>query len=162
MLSAAALLDYTHRRLARFHPTVLLALLLRNQMQCVLKYHLGGVADSDRNGEQILAGTVAPHCQRFVDIGANVGAWSDYFLAHAGGDACGLLFEPSATALAALRARSSLAGRCEIVPAAVSDAVGEVEFFEEPGAGETSSLDASTSLATATARRVQCTTVERA
>jgi FkbM family methyltransferase len=162
MLSAPALLDYTHRRLARFHPAVLLALLLRNQMQCVLKYHLGGVAAADRNGEQLLARAVAPHCRTFVDVGANVGSWSEYLLAHAGTEVRGLLFEPSAAALTALRSRSSLAGPCEIVPAAVSDSVGEVEFFEEPSAGETSSLDARTSLATASVRRVPCTTVERA
>tara|TARA_B100000965_G_scaffold406716_1_gene447502 strand:+ start:1041 stop:1808 length:768 start_codon:yes stop_codon:yes gene_type:complete len=115
------------------------AIALRNQAQCVIAYHLAEDANPHKNGEYALARLVAPHCKHFIDVGANVGDWTAFFLEH-GESPSGLLFEPGGRAFEKLEERFGELIDIELVDAALGAQVGEAIFFEEPHCGETSSL----------------------
>lgn len=117
-----------------------LAVLVRNQARAVIRYHLGEDANYLLNGESWLAETIAPHCHTFVDIGANCGDWTAAVLRGAPSDCRGLLIDPARPAHQILLDRFKEHANLEILRAAASDRAGEAEFYEEPGAGETSSL----------------------
>lgn len=71
-----------------------LALSVRNQAECILAYYLGESADQRVNGEELVARHFAPHCETFVDVGANAGAWTSMWLRFAPAACRGILFEP--------------------------------------------------------------------
>ncbi len=114
------------------------------------------------NGEDWWIRTIAPHCQTFVDVGANVGHWSAAFCQFLPPQGRSLLFEPSAEAQTILQERFAADSRLEIVAAALSDTVGTARFYEEPNAGETSSLVAQHSQTQAQSRWIPVTTLDRA
>jgi FkbM family methyltransferase len=91
------------------------------------------------NGEGRLLDHLGPTIRRFIDVGANVGDWTAAVLATAP-RASGILVEPSSNAFATLQQRYSGDGRTTLVCAAAGPSNGEGEFFEEPNAGNTSSL----------------------
>lgn len=134
--------------------------MLRNQCNCVISYHLSEGANPRRNGERWLAREVAATATTFIDVGANVGDWAGEFVSAMPGPGRGLLFEPSQHALARLKPRFHLSPHLEIVEAAVSDKPGEMPYFEEPDAGETSSLLSAHSNARAQQRQVPVTTLD--
>jgi FkbM family methyltransferase len=136
---------------------VTIAALLRNQCNLVIGYHLAASASPSANGEEWLIARVGPRVKRFIDVGANVGAWSA-LMSSANPGAEGVAVEPGAEALAALRAR--LAGRVEIVDAAVGDRTGVMSLFEQPDASEHSSLVWQPEGQAGTERRVDVTTVD--
>lgn len=70
------------------------ALAVRNQAECILAYYLGESADQGANGEELVVRHFAPHCQTFVDVGANAGAWTAMWLRFAPAEYRGVLFEP--------------------------------------------------------------------
>lgn len=70
------------------------ALAVRNQAECILAYYLGESADQGANGEELVVRHFAPHCQTFVDVGANAGAWTTMWLRFAPAECQGILFEP--------------------------------------------------------------------
>ena len=98
----------------------------------------GGVAH-DRNGEAWFINTIAPDVSVFVDVGANVGNWTALMLGAAPA-ARGVLFEPGSEALVRLTSRYASDDRITIVSAAAADRPGTADFFEEDGAGESSSF----------------------
>lgn len=155
-----ALLNSIHRKLARSPLATRLAVLVRNQALCVIRYHLGEDANYLVNGESWLIDTVAPHCASFIDIGANQGYWSEAFLAKMRPGARGLLIDAAGPAVEMLRQRFADRPAIEVVHAAVSDTVGELEFFEEPSAGESSSLVAGFSAGGARRVVVPATTID--
>ena len=114
-----------------------IAVKLRNQANCVIAYHLGETANSRENGEFKLIEHLAPHIHTFVDVGANVGDWSEHMLKHS--RASGFLFEPSTQCAGRLKERFR-DGRVVIREVAVSDQVGRAQFSEEENCGEGSSL----------------------
>src|SRR3954447_10342701 len=97
-LSLPGALNAIQRRLSRSPLAVRMSVLLRNQCQAVIGYHLGATHFANENGEAWFASKVAPHCRFFVDVGANVGDWTALFLAHAPPTVRGLLAEPGKTA----------------------------------------------------------------
>jgi FkbM family methyltransferase len=129
-----------HRLLARSNVASAVAVKIRNQANCVIAFHLGETANSDKNGEFALVRHLAPHTKVFIDVGANVGSWSHYVLAHS--SAKGFLYEPSLQCFAALKDRFRNSN-IEIRNVAVSDSPGFSLFAEEENFGETSSLAAS-------------------
>jgi len=155
-------LGAAHRFLSRQPAVVSLALKLRNQCNRIIQCSLEDTAHSAINGEGWWIRTIAPHCQTFVDVGANVGHWSATFCQFLSAQGRGLLFEPSAGAQTILQERFAADSRLEIVAAALSDTVGTARFYEEPNAGETSSLVAQHSQAQAQSRWVPVTTLDRA
>ncbi len=111
-----------------------LALKTRNHCNLVIADALTAKRDSDprTNGEALLCLETAPGSARFVDVGANVGAWTSLFLEHAPADCRGLLFEPGVACARELRRRFSAHDRVEVVEAALSDesAPESLPFYE--------------------------------
>jgi FkbM family methyltransferase len=133
------------------------AALLRNQCEMVIGYHLARSANPSENGEQWLVERVAARIGTFLDIGANVGNWSELMLMHSP-NARGIAVEPGAAALEQLHDRFD--GRLEIVEAAAGDVGGWADFRELPNASELSSLvDSPTALSMPT-RTVPMITVD--
>lgn len=136
--SLKALENSVHRYFAKSPLAARLAAKVRNQANCVIAYHLGESPDLRQNGELDLIRHLAPHIASFVDIGANVGEWSDAMLAHAPG-AKGFLFEPSRQCAQRLRERFR-ASAISLHQVAVANRVGKTSFVEEADFGEGSSI----------------------
>ncbi len=133
-------LNVIHRHLGRSPLAVRLSVMIRNQCDAVIAYHLGATHSADENGELWLANRVAPHCQFFIDAGANTGRWTDLILGRASPSVRGLLIEPGRGALKQLRSRHGADPRLEIADLALGSAPGEAKFYEEGEGGESSSL----------------------
>ena len=157
---AGGLLDRLQRALARSPRATKAAVYLRNQSDRVIRYHLAGGHRQVETGEAWLIRALAPRLKRFVDVGANLGDWTSLVREQAP-EAEGLLFEPGETALHGLRQRFGGDQGLEIVEAALAAEEGEAEFFEEPDAGEASSLVPGHAAPGAVARRVRLTTLDR-
>jgi FkbM family methyltransferase len=115
-----------------------MAVKIRNQCNCVIGYRLGESNHPAANGEANVLKLLAPLCATFVDIGANVGNWSDAFISE-NGAAQGWLYEPSAQCATRLNAR--FANRnVSVRNVAHSNFIGQVAFAEEPEFGEGSSI----------------------
>lgn len=138
---ARALADRAQRIAARSSLMVRLAVLLRNQCRCVIKYRLAESPDVNETGEVWLRHAVAARCSTFVDAGANVGEWLAQIALEKGDQPFrAIAYEPSASAFEQLSARFASDARVTLRPCAVGDVDGELEFFEEQAAGKGSSL----------------------
>jgi hypothetical protein len=109
------------------------------------------IDDLRHNGEAWLADYLAPRFSQFVDVGANVGDWSGLIL-EANPGAHLLLFEPGQEACLPLAARFAGNPSVELVKAAARAVTGALRYYEEPGAGMTSSLVTGVSRPDAVAR----------
>jgi FkbM family methyltransferase len=137
MVNLGAVLNRTQRRLGRSPRATRAAVLLRNQCNRVIRYHLTPSDDPAENGELWLLDRIAPGVEVFFDVGANVGEWTAALLERAPA-ARGVLVEPGPEAGERLRTR--FGDRVEIVAAAAGDQEGVATFWEETGAGERSSV----------------------
>jgi len=108
----------------------------------LIGYHLGEDHRQEYNGESALLKLVGASCHSFIDVGANVGDWTGLFLET--GSKCGLLIEPSASAISRLQARFAKHTQLGLIHAAASDISGEMTFYDQGKAGEMSSLVATT------------------
>jgi FkbM family methyltransferase len=126
-----------HRVLGQNRSLAWLAAKVRNQANSIIASHLGESPKAWKNGEYALIDLVAPHCRTFVDVGAHIGDWSDYFLAHS--DAIGTLYEPSKSTFEVLTKKWN-GGRVRLRNCAIGDRAGTAFFIEEAGNGQTSSL----------------------
>jgi FkbM family methyltransferase len=141
-LQLSRLAAFAQRTVGRSRTAVRLATKIKNQCEMILAAHMSGGLAMSANGEEWLAGLIAPHCRNFVDVGANIGAWSVGFARRMAVQPQGLLFEPSpetATQLRMVLAKEGL-GKLEVIERAVSDHSGQAMFHAEPGFSETSSL----------------------
>jgi FkbM family methyltransferase len=129
--------DLAARSLAKSALLSKFAVKVRNQASRVIAYHLGESPHPERNGEFELLRCLAPHVRTFIDVGANVGSWSQFMMDHSSAE--GYLFDASAQCANALRLRFQ-GQRFAIKESAVSDFNGFSRFAEEAGFGETSSL----------------------
>jgi FkbM family methyltransferase len=112
------------------------------------------------NGERWLVHFAGQSASTFIDVGANLGEWSAAFLAAAARPVQGLLIEPGKTAAELLRQRFRSHADIEIVESAASDHMGDAVFYEESGAGQTSSLISEFSQPGAAASKVRLTTLD--
>ena len=134
-------LDSVHRLLSRSGLVTRAAILLRNQCRAIIKYRLMTTHQVEESGEEWFIERVAPLCRTFVDVGANRGSWTAAVLRHGPRIERGFAFEPGARAAAMLRERFADHPQIEIVERALSDhPAAAARFFEEPDAGNTSSL----------------------
>jgi FkbM family methyltransferase len=133
---------------------------LRNQCELIIgRAHGWGVGPDPRlNGEVRWLQSVIDRLEYVIDIGANKGDWSGLILQQKQLKHL-LLFEPSLSALELLRSRFAVHPEIEIIAAAAGNAPGSLTFFEESGAGETSSLVAGFSQG-GSAREVEVTTID--
>jgi FkbM family methyltransferase len=155
------IVDRLHRVLARWPFAVNAALKLRNQLAAIVRYSRASSIQAAQNGEEWLVRTVAPSCQTFVDVGANVGDWTAMFL-HASPSGKGLLFEPSPGALQRLHERFDAAPSVEIIAAAAGAEPGEIELYDFGGADEHTTVVPIRGSGTATPRRVAMLTLDGA
>ena len=153
-------LNAIHKRMARNILAVRLAILIRNQCKRTISCFLNDGIDPKMNGEEWLAKVAAPTSLVFIDVGANVGEWTEMYLSYMKRASKGLLFEPSSTGFKELKTRFEKLEEIEIVQAAVSDASGEMPFFEETEAGQTSSLVPGFSREGAAKKNVRTTTLD--
>lgn len=142
------------RRLTR------IAARLSTHLEGVVYLRLGHDIDHRTNGELMLVRLLAPTAASFVDVGANVGHWTELFLQSAPSSVRGVLIEPGGAASTALAERFAGDERVEIVIAAAGEDQGEISFYEEPGAGEMSSVITGVSRPDAELRRVPVTTLD--
>jgi FkbM family methyltransferase len=103
----------------------------------VVAYHLGGTNHSIANGEYRLLDLLAPHCSAFVDVGANVGHWTEHFLRIS--SVKGILFEPSERCVSLLKEKFKDMP-ITVRNAAVGDKAGSIWFVEEENFGEASAV----------------------
>jgi FkbM family methyltransferase len=136
------------------------ALWLRNVATQVLAHRLAPSIHPDHNGETLLLRELASHLRVVIDVGANRGNWTAILIDIVPEIEKVLCYEPGVEALSALHGRYGADKRVEVVDAAVSDRAGEEEFFEEPDAGETSSLIAAHSQIHSGARTVRVVTID--
>lgn len=132
---------------------------IRNQCRAILgRAHGSTVTDMTVNGEATIIEHINKSIRLVVDVGANRGEWTQMALRSTTVQTC-LIFEPSDSALSALQQRFAAEPRVIIIGAAAGDCVAELSFYEEPGAGETSTLVAGTTLR-GEERTVRVTTLE--
>lgn len=157
------LLDRLQRLAAKSPLAVRLAIAVRNQCRCVIKYHLGESPDALETGERWLVQCVASYGDRFIDVGANVGDWLGMAReSGAGRPFAALAFEPSESAFAELNRRFGGDSGIMLSNVALGGAPGSLEFFEEPGAGRGSTLVAEFMRTRGTTRTVTVTTLDAA
>jgi FkbM family methyltransferase len=150
-----------HSRAGRSHSAVWCAVKIRNQCNAIIGRALGASEPDHRaNGEEQLSASLRGKLRYFVDVGANRGTWTGMFCNYQPNIDGGLLFEPSTSALAELKRRFAGDARLEIIGAAVADVQGEASFYEEPEAGETSSLVIHHPTAKSIPRTVRLTTLD--
>ena len=136
------------------------AALLRNQLDHVVRYHFADSFQTSEQAEDLLIQAMGPGIHRFIDVGANVGRCSEKIFRHAPADCVALLVEPSTSALAVLRRKFGKDPRVEIIPAAAAERQGRARFYEEPLAGEASTLLAEAVRGPGHWRDVELTTVD--
>jgi hypothetical protein len=130
-------IDLLHRTLSKSSICSRACAKIRNQANCVVGYHLGESADGSKNGEFHLIDVLAPSCNTFVDVGANVGNWTEHFLRKK--TATGFLFEPSQQCISVLEAKFK-DKPITLRNVAVGDYSGFISFVEEENCGEGSSI----------------------
>lgn len=120
---------------------VRLAVLVRNQCRCIIKYHLAESPEVNETGEVWLRRAISPNASHFVDVGANIGEWlAEIALLKAGSDFHAAAYEPSQSAFVKLSERFGGDGHVILKNCAAGDRAGKVEFFEEQAAGKGSSI----------------------
>jgi FkbM family methyltransferase len=153
-------LNSLHRKLGKSIFVAQLAILVRNQCKQIIRYCLNEGIEQGSNGEEWLAKTIAPSTAVVIDVGANLGNWAKMYIEYMQAVNKVLLFEPSNNAASKLRDLFDCDIHVDVVQAAVSDCVTEMTFFEEPDAGETSSLIGSFSNDKAVSSIVKVTTID--
>ena len=153
------MLGTTHHLIAHSNVGLQAAVKLRNQCDSIIgRAHGATISDAQQNGEASFLCKIAPCIEYFVDVGANRGNWTSMVL-----DCCpsakGLLFDPSQSAAGMLKQKFAATKGIEVLDVAVGDAPGYLPFFEEEGAGETSSLLQHVS-SSGVARQVPITTID--
>lgn len=139
-MSLKSTVDLAQRVIARSPFLVRVAVRIRNQCRCIIKYHLAESPDTLATGEGWIREVAARHGRYFVDVGANVGDWASALGALAHDDFRLVAYEPSRSACALLESRFEGDSRVEVRDVALGDRPGELSFLEEHDAGKGSSL----------------------
>jgi FkbM family methyltransferase len=150
----------TKTLLAKSQAFTRFAVFVRNQANTIVRLRLTDSPWVRDSGEKWLIEAVGGRCRTFVDVGGNRGTWTELLLAAGGEPKKGLIFEPSTSALRLLTDMFGARSEVTIIPAAISDQLGETEFFEEDNAGGTSSCVPGYSKPDAVRRIVKTTTVD--
>jgi len=155
-----AILNYFHRHLGKSHFASRLAVYIRNQCSCVIRYHLTGGAALTDSGEYFLIQALGVRIKTFIDVGANIGDWTNLMAKYSPDFDQAILFEPSEVAFKQIKDSFGDINKIELVQAAVADEPGELSFYEEPNSGHTSSLVPGFSADIAIERKVRVTTLD--
>lgn len=139
-MNLANFLDNIHQKLSQSSLAVNIALKIQNQCRSIIKYNLGESKYLDQNGEGWLARQIAPSSSTFIDVGANLGEWTEIFYNNMSNPKIGLLFDPSPLAFQQLQNKFKNTSNIELINAAVSDIADEMSFYENPDSFDKSSL----------------------
>lgn len=153
-------LNKLHKILGDLPLAVWFAVKLRNQASSIISSYFSEETNPSKNSEAWLIQVVAPYSSTFVDVGANIGNWSSLFINSAPKSVQGILFEPSQHTLKSLRQRFSEYQNIKIIEKGVGHCEGEVEFFDELGKGESSSIIQKASLKNAVKTVVKLTSLD--
>jgi FkbM family methyltransferase len=159
-MNTYAILNYFHRQLGKSRFASRLAIYIRNQCRCIIHYHLTGGSALTDSGEFFLIQALGKRIKTFIDVGANIGDWTDLMAKYAPDFEQAVLFEPSEIAFRQIKDRFGDNSKIELIQAAVADEPGELSFFEEPNSGHTSSLVPGFSAALAIEKKVSVTTLD--
>ncbi|MBN1317286.1 MAG: FkbM family methyltransferase [Anaerolineales bacterium] len=96
--------------------------------------------DIEYNGELEFIQLVAPHVETFIDVGANIGNWTALLMSFSKSAVTGFLYEPSKCAMEKLISQYGNDRRLSLFRTALGDECGMTTFYEEPNAGQTSSV----------------------
>lgn len=118
-------------------------------------------SDMFYNGEIEFLKVVAPQIKSFIDVGANIGDWTARLLSIADNDVTGFLYEPSGGAMEKLESRYGQDRRLVLSQSAVGEKCGMTTFYEEPNAGQTSSVVKGVSNGQASQVQIPLTTLEK-
>lgn len=135
-----ALLGHMHSLLGRHKIAVKFCVALRNQVNAVIGNYLGESSHPQKNGEQLLARSIAPQSESFIDVGANCGDWTAMWLRLAMPTARGTLFEPSSKTFSRLRSRFGNNMQLTLINKAAGDAPGMLTFRHHAAFDEKSTL----------------------
>lgn len=153
------IIDKTQSLLAKSPLIFKLVMKIHNQTLRIIKHHLSEGQVAQENGEALLVSVIAADARVFIDVGANLGNWTNLFLEYAKKPVIGILFEPSTFAYNHLKKIFENQSNLQIVNAAVGESSGEMTFYEEPDAGYMSSLIEGFSRSNAIEKKVKITTI---
>lgn len=152
--------NFIHHFLSKSKFLTQVAILARNQCNCVIRYHITDSSDPEKNGEKFIINSISKYCNLIIDIGANKGEWTNYFL-DKNPEIRAFLFEPSVNAFNFLQERFRNFKNITLINKAAGDFEGETQFFEEPDSGETSSLIKSFSSKVSVEKKIMLTTLDQ-
>jgi hypothetical protein len=132
-------LNSLYQFLAKSRSIAHFARLLRNQLNMIVNYYVGGTSCPETNGEYLLILTLAPSIHLFCDIGANIGDWSNKVIQNTGGSTNGFLFEPNLECFELLQKHFS-GKNIYISESAVSNFCGITKFSQQENLGTSSAL----------------------
>ena len=119
-----------------------IAIKIRNKANIIIGYSITTTHDHNNNGEKWIIHQLKDSIRTFIDVGANKGNWTNMVL-----DIIGLsnidkayLFEPANYTFELLVSKYSGEPKINCIKKALSDKNGTLKFYEEPDAGESSSL----------------------
>jgi FkbM family methyltransferase len=134
---------------------------MNNQCRGIIgRLHGATVVDMERNGESAIIRHLHSSLRVVVDVGANLGEWTQLVMQTSQVEHC-LVFEPSLIALSGLEKRFATMDNVTIIAAAAGEVPGNIVFYEEAGAGETSSVVQGVSNMESRARTIPVTTLDR-
>jgi FkbM family methyltransferase len=117
--------------------------------------------DMEYNGEDEFLQLVAPHIKTFIDVGANVGNWTTRLLSFSESDVTGFLYGPSNCAMEKLQSLYGDDHRLVLCQIALGENSGMTTFYEEPDAGQTSSVVKGVSNDKAFSHQISLTTLDQ-
>ena len=131
--------SFFYKQVAKSNLLTSFVVFIRVQCNAIIRYHFSSTHHLDVNGEDLVMNTIAPLCGHVFDIGANKGEYTGKFT-EVNKRAQLYLYEPSVEASGLLMKKFSMLENVVINQKALADFIGDHDFYEEPGAGETSSL----------------------
>lgn len=131
--------SFFYKQIAKSNLLTSFIVVIKVQCNAIIRYHFSSTHHLDINGEDLVMNTIAPLCKHVFDVGANKGEYTEKFT-QVNKLAQLYLYEPSVEASGLLVKKFSKFENVVINQKALADFTGEHDFYEEPGAGETSSL----------------------
>ena len=129
-----------HKLLGRSAISTRIAISLYFHAKKIFKYHLSDSQNISKNGEELIVNLISEKIDFFVDVGANIGEWTEVLLKHSGSPRKGILYEPSPIVFKELTQK--LANHKELVfrQVAVGENKGQATLHENPKSTKVSSL----------------------